>query len=760
MSLSHTGGKTALLTKTITYIDPEDRVVEGLRIPANLNTVSSINFVLTQEPGKLKPKDLKMAIERNRAEREHRAEEQRKLREEGGGAGMLDLRGILNEEKLNAKEGDPFQRQLREMAFLADVEEVEKLENEKAFRISEDYLGSNLMSPEDINFVYRQRETTRIIQMKGRWRNRQGRQQNHCITPIHPTIKAGVLKDTAHHLMTSLFPQYDPNKNDIWQKRLNTLRRFVYLVSTWLVRERLNRRMKKVLQYFHEHGAFTRPEVRAFIEQENADHRTSTTSVSSAEKEEKERKAAELAALNKASSLSGGGSGNGGGQADAHHKPPLSATEVIFSKPNTTLLSILRNHQVIQEEAIRVKEGHAEITPAMASRLLYPTFDRNVLTDDRSPAQRGLLSVAECLARPFAFDDRSFFHQKIEPDYQYRQYTEHNVTSLLPLHFPAWRDKETRTGGPEEYNLRMAADLNVITVEHRQGFYVKHEKEPTDVVDKLLVEVNGLTHEGLPLPPPAAAPSSSTIAGSTTTAAASSPLVNDHHLLPAWITHSSSGGSGSGHAATAATVAWTASALDFITPRPEFRVFAPPLARTELDTDAIFHHPAHPPNHPPMVTTPSGGSAAAFDTLIRERMQRDTSLRNQWQDHGAGYLTAHYYLLGGAESRWRTLPPPPAATSSTASPRSAAVTSDASESIIPPMGPLLSDYYHADHDRHVSGLHCFSRDHTRAVTEWDADIAPLQHALDTADKLTDSESDHDDDFYFDALKHSKTRVKA
>eukprot|EP01033_Poteriospumella_lacustris_P003372 gene3372-2495_t len=440
-----------------------------------------------------------MAIERNRAEREHRAEEQRKLREEGGGAGMLDLRGILNEEKLNAKEGDPFQRQLREMAFLADVDEVEKLENEKAFRISEDYLGSNLMSPEDINFVYRQRETTRIIQMKGRWRNRQGRQQNHCLTPIHPTIKAGVLKDTAHHLMTSLFPQYDPNKNDIWQKRLNTLRRFVYLVSTWLVRERLNRRMKKVLQYFHEHGAFTRPEVRAFIEQENADHRTSTTSVSSAEKEEKERKAAELAALNKAAngSSSSGGVGGSGGQADAHHKPPLSATEVIFSKPNTTLLSILRNHQIIQEEAIRVKEGHAEITPAMASRLLYPTFDRNVLTDDRSPAQRGLLSVAECLARPFVFDDRSFFHQKIEPDYQYRQYTEHNVTSLLPLHFPAWRDKDTRTGGPEEYNLRMAADLNVITVEHRQGFYVKHEKEPADVVDKLLVEVDPTKAVGL-----------------------------------------------------------------------------------------------------------------------------------------------------------------------------------------------------------------------------------------------------------------------
>ena len=51
-----------------------------------------MNFVLTQEPGKLKPKDLKVAIENSRREREARAEEQAKIREEGGAAGQLDLR--------------------------------------------------------------------------------------------------------------------------------------------------------------------------------------------------------------------------------------------------------------------------------------------------------------------------------------------------------------------------------------------------------------------------------------------------------------------------------------------------------------------------------------------------------------------------------------------------------------------------------------------------------------------------------------------
>jgi hypothetical protein len=87
-------------TATIPRID-SDRIYEGLRIPPSLDNTTSVNFVLTQEPGKLKPKDLKIAIEKNRAERELRAVEQKKIRDEGGGAGLLDLRGILSEERLN-----------------------------------------------------------------------------------------------------------------------------------------------------------------------------------------------------------------------------------------------------------------------------------------------------------------------------------------------------------------------------------------------------------------------------------------------------------------------------------------------------------------------------------------------------------------------------------------------------------------------------------------------------------------------------------
>ncbi|CAN0468325.1 unnamed protein product, partial [Scytosiphon promiscuus] len=55
-------------------------VVEGLVIPARLDTVQATNFVLTQQPGKLKPKDLKEAIRRTRADRQQQLQEQEALR--------------------------------------------------------------------------------------------------------------------------------------------------------------------------------------------------------------------------------------------------------------------------------------------------------------------------------------------------------------------------------------------------------------------------------------------------------------------------------------------------------------------------------------------------------------------------------------------------------------------------------------------------------------------------------------------------------
>lgn len=389
--------------------------MEGLRVPPNLNTVQSVTFVLTQEPGKLKPKDLKAAIERNRAEKEQRAEEQRKLRAEGGGAGMLDLRGILSEERLNSSEGDPFKRQLREMAFLADVDDVEKLEIEKGFRISEDYLGSSMLSAEDINIVYQQRKVAALHKKRAEWRLVQGRTHTGLHPPTHPQIKAGTSAETAKLILalsntsnnrtfaaetmnTSSAmtpPHFDPNRNDIWAKRMNTLRRFISLTSKWILRRRVKERMNKVMKLFHDNGAHTREEIRAFIE--NA----------------ADKKGKKGASATQNDGIFTVAEGSKGSDYAPDRGRPASVSAMVFSEPNPALVNREQNAGILAAAAEKVQRGESEITADMARRILFPQCNPS----HGGSGSRETLKVPNTQAL-VQFDDRTFYQLKVKPEYQ------------------------------------------------------------------------------------------------------------------------------------------------------------------------------------------------------------------------------------------------------------------------------------------------------------------------------------------------------
>jgi hypothetical protein len=407
---------------TLVRVD-EDRVMEGLRVPPTLDTVQNVTFVLTQEPGKLKPKDLKAAIERNRAEKEQRAEEQRKLRAEGGGAGMLDLRGILSEERLNSSEGDPFKRQLREMAFLADVDDVEKLEVEKGFRISEDYLGSGMLSVEDIAIVYKQRKVALLHKKRAEWRVMQGRMHTGLHPPSHPHIKAGTSAETAK-LILSLTgtgkgavspttialppsssalsaPHFDPNRNDIWAKRMNTLRRFISIVSKWLIRRRVKRRMDKVMANFNDNGCHTRAEIREFIENANGKKKSKKNGALGATQAGGEAAVEESKETDLVTAVK-----------NADRARPASVSAMVFSDPNPALLNRESNAAIIAAAADAVQRGESEISADMARRILFPQCNPS----HGGSGSRETLQVTGTQAQ-VVFDDRTFFQLKTKPEY-------------------------------------------------------------------------------------------------------------------------------------------------------------------------------------------------------------------------------------------------------------------------------------------------------------------------------------------------------
>lgn len=416
---------------TVPRISPSLASVEGLRIPPTLDNTTSVSFVLTQEPGKLKPKDLKIAIEKNRAEKELRAAEQKKIREEGGGAGVLDLRGILAEERLNGSDGDPFKKQLREMAFLADVEDVDKLEIEKGFRISEDYLGANTLTNNDIDVVYQQRLVTDLHKRRSEWRAIQARQTTSLYSYVHPYYKAGAPADFAHETMNTISPLFDANRNDIWGKRMNTLRRFISLVGRWIIRERVTRRVGKITQLFLDHGATTKEQVKEFIEQENMLSKKRTGQApkapgtpSNAVSFEDTKKTSE-------------------GAAAAAAVAPATVASMVFSTANDELTRREIN------EATAPQLDEININSEMCRRSLFP----QCYVEDSGGGSRVEIQQKD-IKSLIEFDDRTFFQLKVQPEYQTLEYGPHSMPACTSLYFPpSYEDtpftKPRRTGALE-----------------------------------------------------------------------------------------------------------------------------------------------------------------------------------------------------------------------------------------------------------------------------------------------------------------------
>jgi len=409
----------------------QDTTVEGYRIPPNLDTAPAVNFVYTQEPGKLKPKDLKVAIEKSRAERELRAEEQKKIREEGGGAGMLDLRGILAEERLNLAEGDPFKRQLREMAFLADADDVEKQEAEKQFRVSEEFLGSLQLSAADIEMVYRQRSQAYRHKQREAWRLAQSRQHTASFPPSDDHVKAGAPAEVAKRATATLKPSFDTNRNDIWAKRMNTSRRLISLVSKWLVRTRLDRRMGKVKKCFE--GITTKEEAKEFIARENADAKALGPSAGSAANNAKATSSTTMS-LEEAMSK----------------QEFATVAEMVCTAPSDVAVRRQNNERIISS-------NRYEFTANMVRRVLFPKFVAEEASS-RSEMKPVSLEVAP------SFDDRTFFQLKARPEFVSMGYLPQKLPPTA-LTFSTTVKLALRDGAAEETFLRPAADTIIKVVD-------------------------------------------------------------------------------------------------------------------------------------------------------------------------------------------------------------------------------------------------------------------------------------------------------
>ena len=107
-----------------------------------------------------------------------------------------------------------------------------------------------MLTTEDIEIIAKQRGQGNRHKEREDWRQQQSRRQTEKYSSISTTAKAGVFLAMLEKITLLCTPHFDTNRNDVWSKRMNTLRRFISCVSRWLVRKRLTRRMGRLRDTF------------------------------------------------------------------------------------------------------------------------------------------------------------------------------------------------------------------------------------------------------------------------------------------------------------------------------------------------------------------------------------------------------------------------------------------------------------------------------------------------------------------------------
>ena len=540
-----------------------ESLVSGLRIPARLDSAQAVVFVLTQEAGKLKPKDLKIAIDRNRAEREVRAEEQERLRKQGGGVGM-GLRGILAEQELNNVCGDLSKRQLREMAFIADVDDIRRQEAEKDFKVSEECVGCTPLTEEDIQEVLHQRQVLALRRKRAEWRDVQGRQHTVSYAPTHLTVKAGAREAILVQAASTLTPSFDSNRNDIWAKRMNTLRYFISIVTRWIIRRRAGLRLAKIQSRLLSviSSVPSQPSMSSFQESLLMDCREfggtlsgTSTSHSSVIEMRRELVRAWVEEENSSNRPRGGVlpvPSTAPSSTVTYSRGSPDAADFSFEQCTTVaeLVCAADYEPVVQRansEYINSIDRFEMATHGVTQRVLFP----KCIIEEGNALQTLKAESIESLVH---FDDRSFFQLKVRPEYVAMRYTPHKVPEL-PLFFPTEKDRQMRTGAPEEYAQRHPAD-GCVSI---QTVLSNMPPEPSGIA--AMRTATAVTATALSSSSSSSVSSSALAAHSTT------------HAAPAWLV------------SEPADDEWTTSDLDYFRPRPDLRMYSSAPLVKETDPD-------------------------------------------------------------------------------------------------------------------------------------------------------------------------------
>lgn len=260
---------------------PAMEKIGGLEIPADLSNMTSVNFILTQQVGKLKPKDLKKAVEASRELRRRQKEEQVTLSssvstspedddsssnphsEQQQGMADLTFHVLVREEETFLKRTG-VSRPIKELFFAQELRDMELTERELEFQSHKVHLGPELLAPRQLEFL-QQIRTLNALELE----RRQREMRRNTFTPVtfnsqsQPTSEPFNPQQRAMlpaHFAPAYLPDFKSHKNDLWARRRRVVHKFIRAVSTCILRLRVQRRLSKVQSWLG--SATTRAQVQ------------------------------------------------------------------------------------------------------------------------------------------------------------------------------------------------------------------------------------------------------------------------------------------------------------------------------------------------------------------------------------------------------------------------------------------------------------------------------------------------------------------
>eukprot|EP00941_MAST-03F_sp_MAST-3F-sp1_P001125 g1125.t1 len=257
--------------------EEQETKLEGLRIPTKetfeKGGVKALNFILTQKKGHLKPKDLKNAIAEQRALRERQQAATQKMRDAMESAGDENGASLPSKVIVAAERGDGSDqpRQLRELAFLQDIADIDKAESAREFQSIGEHIGEPLLSAGEIKEVRLARQEKRRNDKRRFEAAARDATETISLGPYQtPPTRVEVLIDTHPEFE----PTFDPYQNDVWGMRKQVLKRFSECVTKVCIRKRSDERIASILRRLGD--AKTPEAVQALVEYDNKQKRAAS----------------------------------------------------------------------------------------------------------------------------------------------------------------------------------------------------------------------------------------------------------------------------------------------------------------------------------------------------------------------------------------------------------------------------------------------------------------------------------------------------